>query len=508
VAWVAVWLFGSSVARRLVIAEAEKRLAARVEIGSLRILPPLWVEVKDLVVASELYGERVEWLRVGAARVRVASLPPFADLRLAAVEADDPVLTLVRTPQGLRDVLDLWRGEDTEETADPPVDVVRAAGARLVVLDRTGATPPRAPASLGGFSLVLDATSTPGSFALSLAGGDRQLSAQGEGTLDLRARTLTLARLDAQASLDSPGATDGAAGPLAALRGMVLAADLARRTVRVDGGSVALGSAPLLLEDVRVRLALGDEKIDGTDLAVRVGGGKASGTFQLRFDEQPGWSAAGDAANVDLAQVAELFPALGGGKVAGRLTGSGSFSGALTADVGEQLVSLRGSGRMKVREGEFYRLPLVAKLLEQANLSSEGVTLSNAAADFRIERRTIHLDETAIGSSSIGVQGHGDVGFDGTLALDMIVVPLGDWRSQMERAGVPVVGEALAKLAGAAQSLFGKASAAIYEFHVSGTMDDPYLTPVPVPVLTRGAATVFGRMADGLWDDVLGDAKR
>lgn len=505
VAWIAAWLIGSSVARRIAIAEAEQRLDARVEIGTLHYLPPFWVVVRDVAVSSEIGGERVDWVRIGSLYARIETLPPFGDLRLGRVTVEEPVLTLVRTPDGLRDVLDLWRGEDPEETARPPFGAARVDGARLVVVDRSGAEPARPTVTVGGFAVALDAAASPGSFTLALSGGDRHLSVQGEGTLDLPARTLALARLDAQASLDvAPSAAGDSATPAAELRGMSVTVDLATRTARVQGGTVAAGAEPqLLLEDVHATITLGDERIDASGLDVRVGGGEARGKLAVRWDEQPGWQASGEVTGVDLAAIARRFPALGGGKVAGRLTGSGSFTGALATDLDGQLASLRGSGRMRVREGEFYRLPLVAMLLEQAHLSSEGVTLRNAAAVFRIADRTIQLDSAAIGSDSIGVQGNGEVGFDGALRLDMVVMPLGDWRGHLERTGVPVIGGALAALAGKAQELLGKASAALYEFHVSGTMEAPRLTPVPVPVLTRHAAGVFGRMVDGAWDDLL-----
>lgn len=506
-AGIAAWLVGSSVARRLVIAEAEKRLEARVEIGGVRYVPPLWVGLDDVVVVSERGGERTEWLRLGSVGARLASFPPFGELRLAEVAVEAPVLTVVRTPDGARDVLDLWRGGEAEETRRPPLDALRATDARLVLVDRTGSGPSTEPVTLGDFALALDATATPGAFALTLDGGDAQLAAQAQGTLDLAARTLVLSRLDAQASVAGAGtaAPDGGPMPSAELRGVAVDVDLAQRTVQLGGGTIALGGAtPVLLDDVRGTLALADESLEGSGIAVRVGGGRASGGFVVRFDEQPGWQASGDVTNVDLAEVARLLPALGG-KVAGRLTGGGSFSGALGSDVATQLGALRGSGHARVREGEFYRLPLVASLLEQAGMSSEGATLREAAAEFRIADRTIHFDEAALGSSSIGVQGHGDIRFDGGLALVMIVVPLGSWEGQVARADVPVIGGALAKLAGAAQTAFGKASAAIYEFNVTGTMQAPVLMPVPVPVLTRPAAKVFGRMADGQWDQLLSD---
>jgi hypothetical protein len=87
------------------------------------------------------------------------------------------------------------------------------------------------------------------------------------------------------------------------------------------------------------------------------------------------------------------------------------------------------------------------------------------------------------------------VGFDGRVQLDMVVLPFGSWRSAVERGNVPVLGGVLAKLAGKAQQIVGKASGALYAFRITGTVQDPRLTPVPVPALTKSATDALERLA-------------
>jgi hypothetical protein len=148
----------------------------------------------------------------------------------------------------------------------------------------------------------------------------------------------------------------------------------------------------------------------------------------------------------------------------------------------------------------------VAKLLAQSHFASQAATLTNAAVVFRLDEHTIHLDNAVLGSASIGVQGQGDVGLDGSLALRMVVVPLGNWQADVKRSNLPLVGNALAQAAGTLQSWLGKASKLVYQFDVGGTVEDPQLSAVPVPALTRSAAAALGHLATAGWQgDVFGD---
>ena len=506
VGWLAAALIGSSIAARRITSELEGRFAADVKIGTLHYLPPYWLVARDVVLTSELGGAPVEWVALGSLHARLDWLP-FAggSVQLADVVLRDPVVSVVRDADGVHDALDLWRADAPQgKQALLPVRHVTAEGARLVIRDRT--TPSAPPLETGAFALHLDASAPGGQlFACTLEGGDVRLGLASAGTLDLAQRTIALTKLDANVGAGSADAQHDAS-TVAWLTGASGSIDLASRTGRLAGGSVLLGGEPALtLDDVHATVALGTGRVDATDAGARVAGGSVNGKLAFTWGDVATWQASGNVVDLNLAQLAPRFPELGGRSVQGKLTGRGSFSGIVTSDASSWLDALRGEGTMRAREGRFYQVPLIAKLLEQSNFASQAATLSNAAATFRIDTRTIHFDNAALGSASVGVQGQGDVGFDGRLVLEMVVVPLGSWQAQVQRSNVPVVGDALASLAGKVQSLFGKASALVYQFRISGTVEDPKLVAVPVPVLTNTAAAVFGRMVTVGWDgDVLG----
>ncbi|MBY0277449.1 AsmA-like C-terminal region-containing protein [Candidatus Binatia bacterium] len=506
-AWPVGWIVGSRIARGVLVREAERRFDAQLEVGSVHLLPPFWLVASDLALVSELGGERVAWLRVGALHATLLGWP-VGGVPPVRVTVDAPVLTVVRTPDGVVDLFDRWRGGDAldgapvapgDGTARPvplPIKSLTLAGARLDFIDRTapGTSPASAaPLGVGGFaaSARLDGRT----IDVSVAGGDAHLKVDGRGAFDLATRTITIAALDARLRVAGAAAGESVDVAVEELAGSVQPSS---RSARIAQARITLAGEPAIVaSDVHASIVLGDGRLDARDVAANVAGGSVRGTLALRWDEEPSWQASGSAADLRLADLARRFPQLGGEGVQGLLSASGSFSGALAARDDAWLASLAGSGRMRVREGRFYTIPLVAQLLQQAGLSDQGVTLTEASAVFRVADGDVLLDEAALGSTALGVQGHGEVGFDGRVQLDMVVMPFGSWRSAVERGNVPIVGGALASLAGKAQQLVGKASGALYAFRITGTVQDPRLTPVPVPALTKSATDLFGRMAAG-----------
>ena len=509
-AWPVAWIVGSRVARGVLVREAERLFDARVDVGSVQFLPPFWLVASDLALSSEVGGERVEWVRAGEVRATLVGWPDggLPPLRLAV---DGPVLTLVRTPDGVLDVLDRWRGDAAGADAAAgtggdgaaaaaaarlPIRALDLASARLVIVDRTvaGATPPAR--AVGGFDVVAREAGQ-GRMDVTVAGGDAHLRVDGRGAVDLATGGVSIAGLDAHLKVGGAASGTTVDVDVAHLAGSV---DPGTRSARIDDASVTIaGEPPIVADGVRATLALSDGRLDASDVAARVAGGSVDGTFMLRWDEAPSWQASGRARDLRLADLARRFPQLGGEGVQGLLSARGSFSGELAAGESAWLASLEGSGSMRAREGRFYTIPLVSQLLEQAGLSDAGATLTDASAEFRVADGTVTFAQAAIGSTAVGVQGHGEVGFDGRVQLDMVVMPFGSWRSAVERGGVPVVGDVLAKLAGKAQELVGKASGALYAFRITGTVQEPRLTPVPVPSLTGAAKNVFAGMASGSW---------
>lgn len=513
-AWPVGWIVGSRIARGVFVREAERLFDARLEVGSVQFLPPCWLIASDLALSSGLGGERIDWVRAQSLRVTLAGWPS-GGLPPMHVTVDGPVLTVVRTPDGLLTVLDRWRGGDTivadagagaapgpaaspaDGTSDGgrlPITALELASARLDFVDRTtpAASPPPVPLGVGGF----DVSAWPGEGGVvdvSVSGGDAHLRLDGRGSYDLATHAVAIASLDAHVRVGAAAAGAVAEVDVEHLTGSV---QPDARSARIDGASVTIaGEPPIVAAGVEATLALGDGRLDASDVAARVAGGNVHGTFGIRWDEAPSWQASGEASGLRLADLARRFPQLGGDGVRGALSASGTFSGAIGAREDAWLASLEGSGRMRARDGRFYTIPLVSRLLEQAGLSDAGTTLTEASAEFRVADGTVHLDEAALGSTAVGVQGHGDVGFDGRVQLDMVVLPFGSWRSAVERGNVPVLGGVLAKLAGKAQQFVGKASGALYAFRITGTVQDPRLTPVPVPALTKSATDALERLA-------------
>lgn len=513
-AWPVGWIVGSRIARGVFVREAERLFDARLEVGSVQFLPPCWLIASDLALSSGLGGERIDWVRAQSLRVTLAGWPS-GGLPPMHVTVDGPVLTVVRTPDGLLTVLDRWRGGDTivadagagaapgpaaspaDGTSDGgrlPITALELASARLDFVDRTtpAASPPPVPLGVGGF----DVSAWPGEGGVvdvSVSGGDAHLRLDGRGSYDLATHGVAIASLDAHVRVGAAAAGAVAEVDVEHLTGSV---QPDARSARIDGASVTIaGEPPIVAAGVEATLALGDGRLDASDVAARVAGGNVHGTFGIRWDEAPSWQASGEASGLRLADLARRFPQLGGDGVRGALSASGTFSGAIGAREDAWLASLEGSGRMRARDGRFYTIPLVSRLLEQAGLSDAGTTLTEASAEFRVADGTVHLDEAALGSTAVGVQGHGDVGFDGRVQLDMVVLPFGSWRSAVERGNVPVLGGVLAKLAGKAQQIVGKASGALYAFRITGTVQDPRLTPVPVPALTKSATDALERLA-------------
>ncbi|MFN8603045.1 MAG: AsmA-like C-terminal region-containing protein [Candidatus Binatia bacterium] len=513
-AWPVGWIVGSRIARGVFVREAERLFDARLEVGSVQFLPPCWLIASDLALSSGLGGERIDWVRAQSLRVTLAGWPS-GGLPPMHVTVDGPVLTVVRTPDGLLTVLDRWRGGDTivadagagaapgpaaspaDGTSDGgrlPITALELASARLDFVDRTtpAASPPPVPLGVGGF----DVSAWPGEGGVvdvTVSGGDAHLRLDGRGSYDLATHGVAIASLDAHVRVGAAAAGAVAEVDVEHLTGSV---QPDARSARIDGASVTIaGEPPIVADGVEATLALGDGRLDASDVASRVAGGNVHGTFGIRWDEAPSWQASGEASGLRLADLARRFPQLGGDGVRGALSASGTFSGAIGAREDAWLASLEGSGRMRARDGRFYTIPLVSRLLEQAGLSDAGTTLTEASAEFRVADGTVHLDEAALGSTAVGVQGHGDVGFDGRVQLDMVVLPFGSWRSAVERGNVPVLGGVLAKLAGKAQQIVGKASGALYAFRITGTVQDPRLTPVPVPALTKSATDALERLA-------------
>jgi hypothetical protein len=176
--------------------------------------------------------------------------------------------------------------------------------------------------------------------------------------------------------------------------------------------------------------------------------------------------------------------------VTGRSEGSATLRGN-----GDDLSSLAASGDFQIHDGQLWELPILDGVAKRSNVARNALSIGQAAALFDVHGGKIHLSRAAMSSPALGIQGSGVVGFDGKLDLDITAAPLGDWRQQIRKTGIPILSKAAGELAGGIQQVINKASSKLlYEFRVKGTTSDPQFQAVPVPFLTDTSAMVFGSM--------------
>jgi hypothetical protein len=112
-----------------------------------------------------------------------------------------------------------------------------------------------------------------------------------------------------------------------------------------------------------------------------------------------------------------------------------------------------------------------------------------------VRDRRVELRSAAVQSPALGLVGSGHIGFDRTLDLKVIAAPLGDWRERLKRGKIPILSDVAAEVFGTIQQVVNAAtSTLLYEFRVSGTLNEPKVDTVPAPVLTEPAALLLGQM--------------
>ena len=117
---------------------------------------------------------------------------------------------------------------------------------------------------------------------------------------------------------------------------------------------------------------------------------------------------------------------------------------------------------------------------------------ADAAGVVHVENNTVTLENAAISSPLLGLQGHGTIGLDKTLNLTVVAAPLGDLRDRMKQTGVPLVG--LVSAAAVQQLMNAVQGTLLFQYRVTGTMGNPSETVVPAPVITEPVAYLFGQM--------------
>ncbi len=184
------------------------------------------------------------------------------------------------------------------------------------------------------------------------------------------------------------------------------------------------------------------------------------------------------------------------GQAAPPLSGRGVLEAQLNGDVPEgktpAYMGLTGDGEFEVLGGDFWRVPVMQSIADSVSVK-QATTVGEAAGQFHVHRGTIHFDRAVASAPALGVEGSGDVGFDGPLNLTLIANVLGNWG---DRAG-NVDDGGVSKLLDKVQKGVNTATrVALYEVQVSGSADRPVTKVVPAPFITRQATRLLGAAAD------------
>jgi hypothetical protein len=264
-----------------------------------------------------------------------------------------------------------------------------------------------------------------------------------------------------------------------------------------DGGSFTVTNKLIPLTDIQGEATLTPMSIDIKRFDSKSLGGRAWASGQIapgQRDEKRPFLYRGrtELRHIDLAELGKLLAMKDSGRM--RLSGFGSSSLQISGVGGpigrDALQTFKADGEVQIVRGDFGSLPAVHDVAQNVKRTDQLGT-GDAAAVIHVGNGSINLQNAAINSPLLGLQGTGTIGFDKSLDLTVVAAPLGDWRDKMRQAGIPAVGDVL----GAVQKLFNAAQGLLlYQFKVTGTTSKPVANLVPAPVITQPLALLFGQM--------------
>ena len=237
-----------------------------------------------------------------------------------------------------------------------------------------------------------------------------------------------------------------------------------------------LRSAQLDLRELPARLAF-------REISADLWGGTASADGYWMFGAEHSYKGRVTLRDIDLRNLSTQS----------RLSGRGSVAADVQGNP-DSLNNLSASGEVEVVDGDFFELPIFRALFEQMK-AKQAITATEAGALFEIGSGVIHLKRTAISAPALGLQGGGQIGFDGNVKLEVVATPLADWRKNLKKAKIPIVSDVAGEVAGGIQRMMNAVTGTVlYHFRIDGNVKEPQVTAVPLPVLSDPDAEVFGWM--------------
>jgi hypothetical protein len=166
--------------------------------------------------------------------------------------------------------------------------------------------------------------------------------------------------------------------------------------------------------------------------------------------------------------------------------------------------TLRAAGEAEVLGADYWEDPvvrLVAGDMEARSTAGAAIKkqpgVCDAAAVFHIADGVVTVDQAAVNSPSLGIQGTGTINFRNELDVQVVAAPIGDLQSAIKRSAPSALGKVAADIVGVVQGALRSATGSLlYEYHITGPVNHLKKQIVPVPVLSDAGALLFGRMAE------------
>ncbi len=222
------------------------------------------------------------------------------------------------------------------------------------------------------------------------------------------------------------------------------------------------GYAWLFGDRVRADVFVKDRLLTVTNLTAEVYGGEFSGQGDLDLGKGQtipytmtlNWK------KVDVAELVKQFKQIENDPYKGLFTGILTLSGRV--DDRGQHHDVKGEGRMHLREGYLFKVPLFGGLSRYVGWVYPGLAFSSQSdfdASLRIEDRKIFSDDIELEGNLMSLNAEGVYGFDHSL----------DYRVQVKPLGANLLAEALRVLT--------MPVSALLKFKLSGTLTEPVWEP-------------------------------
>lgn len=245
----------------------------------------------------------------------------------------------------------------------------------------------------------------------------------------------------------------------------------------------------LICRDVQVTRVTGPVRVDNEHILLgawadkeEVGArprpitGQAYGGWMLsdgwiKLEETPRYGLQLTAGDLDLARIGREIIS-GNQQLSGKLNGGVNLRGSA-----EGIHTLGGTGYLRIRDADLYRLPQMMTLLRILSFQPpDKGAFTNSEADFRIVGDHFYFDRISFSGDAITLRGQGEANFNTDLALTFYAAVGKD------DIDIPLIPD-----------LFRAASQQIMLIHVDGKLADPSIRRDPFPVVNQALGLHAGR---------------